>query len=59
MPYIRKVRVQFPGTRNEHITDVQYSQSTTGALTLASRASVAREIDGGANLPHAQRCHRN
>ena len=47
MPYIRKVRVQAPGTRNEHITDVMYSQSTTGSLTLASRALVASQIDAG------------
>ena len=47
MPYIRKTSVQSPGTRNEHITDVQYSSTVNGLLQTASRATVAREIDAG------------
>ncbi len=49
MPYIRKVRVQSPGTRNEHITDVQYSQTVSEGLQIATRATVVRDIDAGAS----------
>lgn len=48
MLYIRKVRVQSPGTRNEHITDVQYSATVAGSLVEATRAAVARDVDAGA-----------
>ena len=47
MPYIRKVHVQAPGTRNEHILEVKFSSGTTGALESASRAAVAGAIDRG------------
>lgn len=47
MPFIRRVRVQSPGTRNEHITAVQYSATTSGPLTNASTEGMVRVIDSG------------
>ena len=47
MQYIRQVRVQSPGTTNEHITDVKYSTTITGPLATASRDVVVAVIDGG------------
>ena len=47
MSYIRKVAVQSPGTRNEHITSVQYSTLPYGALSSASVASIVAAIGGG------------
>jgi hypothetical protein len=45
--YIRQVRVQSPGTTNEHITDVKYSTTITGPLVSVSRDFVVAVIDGG------------
>lgn len=45
MRYIRQVEVEQPGTRNEHITAVRYSNGTAGALTTRVRAAVASDID--------------
>ncbi|MBT2500102.1 DUF3892 domain-containing protein [Agromyces sp. ISL-38] len=50
MPYIRRVRVQSPGTRSEHITAVQYSATTTGALTVATTDAMVRAIDSGTTV---------
>ncbi|RLP77860.1 DUF3892 domain-containing protein [Mycetocola tolaasinivorans] len=47
MIYIRRVRVAYPGTRNEHITDVQYSDGTGGILKAVTRASMVEYIDNG------------
>lgn len=47
MIYIRRVRVGYPGTRNEHITDVQYSTTTTGALQQCTRAQMVAHVDAG------------
>lgn len=47
MRYIRRVRVDHPGTHSQHITYVQWSSTTTGTLTTASRADVAADIDTG------------
>lgn len=47
MIYIRKVRVEAPGTMNQHITDVQHSPATSGPLTTHSREAIVRFIDGG------------
>ena len=47
MPFIRRVRVQSPGTRNEHITAVQFSATTAGPLTNASTEGMVRAIDSG------------
>ncbi|TQL47157.1 uncharacterized protein DUF3892 [Homoserinimonas aerilata] len=47
MLYIRQVRVEAPGTLNQHITDVKYSATTGGPLTTVSRAAVVSVIDGG------------
>ena len=47
MRYIRKVRVASPGTRNEHITHVQYSENAYGALTTAARETVVSSIENG------------
>lgn len=48
MRYIRRVQVQSPGTRSEHIVAVQVSLTTSGGLTTESRTDVARNIDSGA-----------
>lgn len=48
MRYIRAVRVEAPGTRNEHIALVRYSFSTSGAVFATTREDVAAEIRGGA-----------
>ena len=50
MQYIRQVRVQSPGTTNEHITDVKYSTTITGPLATASRDLVVAIIDGGSEF---------
>ncbi|RLP83064.1 DUF3892 domain-containing protein [Mycetocola lacteus] len=47
MKYVRRVRVAHPGTRNEHITDVQYSDGTAGTLQSATRAAMVAHIDNG------------
>lgn len=47
MRYIRRVRVESPGTRNEHITHVQYSETTSGTLNTATRESVVAAIERG------------
>ncbi|WP_022889499.1 DUF3892 domain-containing protein [Agromyces italicus] len=47
MPYIRRVRVQSPGTHASHITAVQYSTTTNGSLTVATPAAIARSIEAG------------
>lgn len=47
MRYIREVSVQAPGTRNEHIVGVRYSDSPRGQLTFRNRASVVSDIDTG------------
>lgn len=47
MHYIRQVRVQAPGTSNQHITDVKHSISTSGPLVTVSRDVVVALIDGG------------
>lgn len=46
--YIRAVHVEAPGTRNEHITHVRYSFSTSGVVFTTTREDVAAEIRGGA-----------
>lgn len=53
MIYIRKVRVGAPGTHDSHITDVQYSFSTTGTLRRTTRRQVVHNIDAG----HTYRTH--
>ncbi|WP_438853901.1 DUF3892 domain-containing protein [Agromyces sp. M3QZ16-3] len=50
MPFIRRVRVESPGLRSEHITAVQYSGSASGPLTVASTEAIARVIDGGTTM---------
>jgi hypothetical protein len=50
MPFIRRVRAQSPGLRSEHITTVQYSQATSGPLTVASTEAIVRAIDAGTVL---------
>ncbi|WP_136708216.1 DUF3892 domain-containing protein [Agromyces sp. H66] len=47
MPFIRRVRVQSPGLRSEHITTVQYSQTMSGPLTVASTEAMVHAIDAG------------
>lgn len=60
MPFIRRVQVQSPGTHASHITAVQYSATSSGALTVATPAAIARSIDMGTmfkthnNLTNAQ-----
>jgi len=45
--YIRQVRVQSPGTTNQHIVEVKYSTTITGPLVRVSRDVVVAVIDGG------------
>lgn len=47
MNYIRQARVDYPGTSNEHISDVQTSISVSGTLNAQTRESVVRAIDSG------------
>jgi hypothetical protein len=50
MLYIRQVRVQTPGTTNQHIIDVKYSGTKTGPLMTASRGTIVSVIDGGGDI---------
>ncbi|EPR75866.1 hypothetical protein ADILRU_1826 [Leifsonia rubra CMS 76R] len=50
MLYIRQVRVQAPGTTNQHIIDVKYSGTKTGPLTTVSRGAIVSVVDGGGNV---------
>lgn len=47
MKYIRQVRVDSPGTSNEHISQLRSSATTTGPLTTVTRAQVVQNIDYG------------
>lgn len=47
MRYIRQVRVESPGTSNEHITQVRSSVTTYGTLETETRDAVVRKIDNG------------
>ena len=47
MRFIRSVRVESPGTRNEHITHIRYSETPYGAQTTLSRDSVVLSIRSG------------
>jgi hypothetical protein len=47
MPYIRQVHVEYPGTSNEHISQVRHSQTTVGALTASTREQIVAELDRG------------
>ena len=48
MPYIRRISVTAPGTRNEHIVAVQHSVQPTGPLHSEPVSSIVGRIDGGA-----------
>lgn len=50
MLYIRQVRVQAPGTMNQHITDVKYAALTSGPLTVMSRDAMVGVIDDGGDV---------
>lgn len=45
--YIRCISVASPGTRNEHIHEVQHSSTPNGSLTAETVASVATRIGLG------------
>jgi hypothetical protein len=45
--YIRQVHVDYPGTSNEHISQVKSSNTATGALLAETREQVVRAIDDG------------
>jgi len=47
MHYIRRVHVEHPGTSNEHISQVQYSSTTSGLLRRATREQVHTWITAG------------
>ncbi|MGC0142112.1 DUF3892 domain-containing protein [Pseudactinotalea sp. Z1732] len=47
MMYIRKVRLEDPGTLNRHITAVQFSFATTGTLRTATLAETVAGILAG------------
>lgn len=48
MPYIRRISVTAPGTRNEHIVAVQHSVQPTGPLHSEPVSSVVGRIDESA-----------
>jgi len=50
MPYIRRVAVAAPGTRNEHIISVHYSTLPSGACSAGSVAAVVAAIDAGSTF---------
>ncbi len=50
MLYIRQVRVQAPGSTNQHITHLKCSGSTGGALTAVKREVIVRVIDSGYSI---------
>lgn len=50
MLYIRAVRVTTPGSLNEHITDVAFSDTVAGPLSQSTRAAMAARIDGGVQV---------
>ncbi len=45
MRYIRQVHVEYPGTSNEHITQVRFSLSIACALSGATREQIVADID--------------
>lgn len=47
MHYIRQVRVDYPGTANEHISQLRSSSHPSGSLVSESREQVVRNIDSG------------
>lgn len=47
MRYIRRVRLDDPGTKSEHISAVQSSTTTSGYLTTETRTQVVQNIDSG------------
>jgi hypothetical protein len=50
MQYIRRVRVESPGSRNEHITDVQHSSTPAGTLAQATKQTMVNLIDAGTSV---------
>ncbi|PPH72979.1 hypothetical protein C5C90_13130 [Rathayibacter sp. AY1D4] len=48
VPYIRRISVTAPGTRNEHIVAVQHSVRATGPLHSEPVGSIVGRIDSGA-----------
>jgi hypothetical protein len=47
MRYIRQVHVEYPGTSNEHISQVRYSPTIAGTLSGATREQIIADIDRG------------
>lgn len=47
MKYIRQVHLESPGTRSEHISRVNHSDTTGGNLSESSRSRVVQQIDAG------------
>ena len=47
MRYIRQVHVEYPGTSNEHISQVRHSPTITGTLSGATRGQIVADIDRG------------
>jgi len=47
MRYIRQVRVEHPGTSNEHISHVRSSVGVSSGLLTESREQVVGNIDNG------------
>jgi hypothetical protein len=48
--YIRQVRVQAPGTTNQHIIDIKYSGTKTGPLTTTSQGAILSLIAAGGDV---------
>jgi len=45
MRYIRQIHMEYPATSNQHISQVRYSITPTGAMSTETRASVVRNIE--------------
>ncbi|WP_162148007.1 DUF3892 domain-containing protein [Arthrobacter sp. CAL618] len=47
MKYIRQIHLDSPGTRSEHISRVNHSDTPTGPLSESSRTKIVQQITAG------------
>lgn len=45
MRYIRQIHLEYPATSNQHISQIRFSTTPTGAMATETRASVIRNIE--------------
>ena len=45
MRYIRQIHLEYPATSNQHILQIRFSVTPTGAMSTETRASVVRNIE--------------